>query len=275
MSSPATVVVVAFGIDCLDLRWLPEHAAVIVVHNDDRLNPADVGHRRVRHLHMHANVGFGAAVNAALPEVATHRVVLVNPDMVLRKEHWTLLEDAPEDQVLTLPIMGADDRPTIVVSRYPGPMKLLLMGWRVGRLFRRGGLLRRVPARINERRAAATGAVPVTAWWASAALLSLPTQVLRNLGGFDERFFLYFEDVDLFRRMAQVAPHLVIRVVQPVGPLPSHLVGGSAAAGAVESIRLTSAIRYAQTQKGPGWRAAEALLRARRGLGRSVARRCR
>jgi GT2 family glycosyltransferase len=35
----------------------------------------------------------------------------------------------------------------------------------------------------------------------SGAFMFCRTQVLRELGGFDERFFLYFEDADLSRRV--------------------------------------------------------------------------
>lgn len=39
-----------------------------------------------------------------------------------------------------------------------------------------------------------------TADWASGAFLAIKAGLFRNLGGFDERYFMYMEDVDLCRR---------------------------------------------------------------------------
>ena len=51
-----------------------------IVHNDGALDRASLG-ARVVHVDAPGNVGFGAAVNLALPHVTTERVVLCNPDV--------------------------------------------------------------------------------------------------------------------------------------------------------------------------------------------------
>src|SRR4051812_9413167 len=89
----ATAVYVAYAIDRLDVGWLPDDTPVVVVHNDDRL-PEDAVGGAVTHVRPGGNVGFGAGVNAALPYVATDRVVLLNPDTELRDVHWRALTDA-------------------------------------------------------------------------------------------------------------------------------------------------------------------------------------
>lgn len=56
---------------------------------------------------------------------------------------------------------------------------------------------------LGFRRSPAWGAPGKEKWkgnWISGAALFVRHSLFRNLGGFDERFFLYFEDVDLCRR---------------------------------------------------------------------------
>src|SRR5207302_134374 len=113
-------------------------------HNDDSLDPASVPRRAVVHLRGGGNVGFGAAVNAALPRVATRRVVLCNPDTMLRAEHWDALDGGGEDDVVVIPLREADGTPTSVVNRYPSALSLLLSAYRAGRLAPRGGTPRRL-----------------------------------------------------------------------------------------------------------------------------------
>jgi GT2 family glycosyltransferase len=38
----------------------------------------------------------------------------------------------------------------------------------------------------------------------SGAFMMMPTQLAKDLGGFDERFFMYAEDIDLSRRIIEI-----------------------------------------------------------------------
>jgi GT2 family glycosyltransferase len=73
------------------------------------------------------------------------------------------------------------------------------------------------------------------------------TQALKDIGGFDEEFFLYFEDFDLSLRMREVG-----RIVHLPTAKIIHLGGNSAAKGP-HHIRLfvQSAIRFFQKH---GWK---------------------
>jgi N-acetylglucosaminyl-diphospho-decaprenol L-rhamnosyltransferase len=271
----ATAVYVVYRTPHLDLSWIPDGSRVVVVHNDASLDPDSCSHPNVRHVLAAANEGFGAGVNLALPLVDTTRTVLVNPDMELTREHWAALADGVRDEVVTLALVDQNRNATSMVNRYPGPAEMVLMGYRVGRWFPRHGRLRHMLAPLLGRGGAAhveslrqtSGRWPLTDHWFSAAVCSIDTEALRAIGGFDTTYFLYFEDVDLARRLGRRFPSMTVRMADTAPAV--HAVGGSAvgtAQAVVERHRLESARRYSSRQSGRGWKLAEAALKLRAGL---------
>lgn len=269
----ATAIYVAYGVDRLDTEWIPPECPVIVVHNDARLSVDSVSHPRARHLRTGGNVGFGAAINAALALVTTPRVVLCNPDTRLVPEHWQALAQGQPDEVVVVPHVTADGVPASVINRYPTPLTLALMAWRVGRLAPRGSRRRRLLSHLlgtwgrmhREGMDAGHGSWSLASHWATAAVLSVDTARLRDIGGFDPGYFLYFEDVDLCRRLAR--RHPAMRLVVPATEPAVHLVGGSASSTleqrTAEHHRLASALRYCRSQSGWSWRLSEVFSRIR------------
>src|ERR1039458_8259450 len=124
---PVTVVYVAYGVTTLDVSWLDADDAVIVVHNDDLLPLGSIEHGRGVDLVSRGNVGFGAAVNAALDLVATDRVILCNPDTQLTREHRQLLGSAGPDELVTVALDDDLGEPTWVVLPYPGALAAVEM----------------------------------------------------------------------------------------------------------------------------------------------------
>lgn len=273
-----TVVVVAYGVTTLAVDWVPESHRIIVVHNDERLDPASVRHPCVEHVHPGRNLGFGAAVNHVMLSVDTDRLLLVNPDAEVTREHWHVLTAVGPHELATVPLNGDRGQPTVVVSAYPTAVAHLLAGYRVGRLAGRDTRRRRLAARTLGRfgrahdtaLAAGVGTWPLAERWLSGAVLSIPMDLFRAIGGFDPSYFLYYEDVDFCARLAAFAPETRGTVADV--PAGHHRVGGSAEpirslASPSERHRLDSAITYAERHAGIRWRAVEHALRLRRRLG--------
>lgn len=274
----STVVYVAYGVRTVDLGWVPEDAPVIVVHNDARFDRSSV-RSDVLHLGDESNIGFGAAVNLAIPHVQTDRLILCNPDTRLDSIHHGELTDADANELVTIPLVEDSGRPNSVVNRYWGPVGLLITALRLGRLLPRGSR-RRSMIRVFGKWGTAhadslelvAGSWPLSERWASGAVLSLPLEAFVAVGGFDESFFLYYEDTDLQQRLATMMPSLRLRMADTAPGV--HEVGGSANPAAheaetgepvegtvdVAAVRLAAAATYASRQSGPGWTVTQSLI---------------
>ena len=95
-----------------------------------------------------------------------------------------------------------------------------------------------------------TGASSVVVDWLSGACMLVRRDAFLAAGGFDERFFLYWEDADLCRRLRNRGFH--IRYVP--GATAVHQVGRSSQTARRSSIRAfhASAYLYYATHVAPG-----------------------
>ncbi len=269
-----TVIFVAYGVTRIDMSWIPASADVIIVHNDSLLSRGSASSSRIRHLHPGRNAGFAGGVNAALPLVQTDRIIVCNPDTRLSKAHWVALTASREDEVATIPLVDGFGATTWVSSTYPTPLGLILMAYRTGRIFRRSSRIRRIlglwlePGSYTADRSerATVGQWLLSERWASGAVLAIPTARLRAVGGFDTRYFLYMEDVDLCSRLARMYPEMRVRVASV--PPAIHMVGGSASdpgsRRAVDRHHYASISMYLKSFSGPQWRLAGLLIAPRR-----------
>ena len=135
------------------------------------------------------NGGFGAGVNAGVRRARTlgcDVVVLLQPDQTV--EPATVAE--------LVGSVRAD--PNVVVS----PVILRPDG----RVWFRGGSLD-----LATGRARPTGEVSGMVPWISTACLALDAALFERAGGFDEDYFLYWEDVDLSWRLLAAGARFVVR----------------------------------------------------------------
>ena len=140
--------------------------------------------------------------------------------------------------------VDGDGVPLSLCKRFPRVTDLLIRG------FAPASLKHRFVDRLGhyERHDLAQTSQPVTGIEiASGCCMLMRSDLLQQLGGFDDSFFLYFEDFDLSLRMGQVAQ---------VAYLPAMKIvhyGGDAAKKGTRHIMLfgTSALRFYRRY---GWR---------------------
>jgi len=154
-----------------------------------------------------SNRGFGAGHNVVLPLLTSEYHVVVNPDIVFIEDALTPLVaylDAHPDVVMVTPRILNPNRSNQELPRLRPHLRYLV----ARRLERRGRPDNKGWARhlsVEYTSANEVFDVPVGLEVCTGSFFVIRTAVLRHLGGFDEGFFLYFEDTDLSCRVQEQA----------------------------------------------------------------------
>jgi GT2 family glycosyltransferase len=151
---------------------------------------------QARLLELEQNVGFGAANNCGARLARGDQLLLLNPDAWL---------DPGALATLSARLAGSP-RLAAVAPQLRYPDGTLQYTW-----VPEAGVLGEAIQRWRNRRSGAWAHTSlerllralVGPGWLSAACLLVRRAAFDQVGGFDERFFLYFEDVDLCRRLAR------------------------------------------------------------------------
>jgi N-acetylglucosaminyl-diphospho-decaprenol L-rhamnosyltransferase len=165
---------------------------VIVVDNGSRDDTVAIAESRGVQLVLsdHGNVGYGAAVNLGIRNVASPSVLVINPDVVIesvdRAALGELLESRPLGLVSCTKVdSDSGDRPVMALWNWWHELLWMLWTWFLK------------PRSLSARRPGPRSGRP---GWISGAAFLASTAEWNTVGGFDESLFLYYEDVDLSRR---------------------------------------------------------------------------
>jgi N-acetylglucosaminyl-diphospho-decaprenol L-rhamnosyltransferase len=192
------------------------------------------------------NVGYGAAANAGVRRTGAPVVLVANPDLVV----------APGTVAALAGVLAADARVGVVGpridrpdgTRYPSARTFPSLTDAVGHGF--AGLVT-TENRWSRRylRTEAEDAGPVD--WVSGAFFAARRQAWDHVGGFDEDYFMFMEDVDLCWRLRRAG----WRVAYEPGGTVVHVHGVSTARHPYRMIvaHHRSLLRFA-SQRWHGWR---------------------
>jgi len=174
----------------------------IVIDNASRDGSADMvaaEFPEVRLIRSESNLGFAAANNRGFEISRGRYIVLLNSDAFLRPgalrvsiEH---MDAHPEVGLAGGRLVGRDDSWQPSARMFPSPLNVLLT---------LSGLAAKYPNSRFFGRADRTWADPLSSApvdWVPGAYSIIRRAVLDQVGFFDERFFLYCEEVDLCRRI--------------------------------------------------------------------------
>lgn len=176
---------------------------VVVVDNDSSDSSADVAEAHgVRVIRNDSNVGYARAMNQALSGTDAEVLIALNPDT--RPEPGSLetlvrrLIEGPSDVGLVVPaLFNTDGSPQHSVRRFPS-IRLYTVVWFVPYFLHRGRLARRfwLEGRAPHNR-------PADFDWAIGAVHVIRSAALKGTAPYDERWFMYVEDLDFCWRLAR------------------------------------------------------------------------
>ncbi len=176
-------------------------ADVVVVDNasdDDSL--ASLGDLDVSVVHSGSNLGYAAAANLGIATTRTDVVAVINPDTLLvagsAARMLDRLDASAELGAVGPRITNPDGSTYPSARREPSTLDsighALLGGWRPRNRFTR-----------RYRELDVDPSQPRDVDWLSGAAIWFRRSALDAVGGWDERFFMFLEEVDLCRRLRE------------------------------------------------------------------------
>lgn len=216
-------------------------------------------HPHVRVLHSGGNLGYAAGINIGLRDIGTARSVLIlNPDVeVMPGAIATLYSSLAEIGAgIVVPLVqDLDGIRQASLRREPSITRTVGDALFGDRFPSRPGWLSEIDRGLSSYR------FPRPVEWATGAALLISGSLAERLGDWDERYFLYSEETDYFRRAREAGavvwfePSAVIR----------HRQGGSGGSDGQTALLAINRVRYAQewgTRTHAAWIRAAGILHA-------------
>ena len=180
-----------------DLASCPEVELVILTKNVPEDDVDNINNKRIMVINNLKPKGFGENHNAAFQISKTPFFVVLNPDVRLRGNPFNTLISSMDDADVGISapaVINLDGDIEDSARKFPGLLDLFL------KLF--GMYEGRIKYKLN----APCQDVP----WVAGMFMFLRSDAFKKVGGFDDDFFLYYEDVDLCARMWRLGKKVVL-----------------------------------------------------------------
>ena len=204
---------------------------LIIIDNSPKNNLQEICEKYagVRYIFTGQNIGFGKGHNLAISHFSKHSTLhmIINPDVyfdgvsMLQFLRWM---ESRHDISLAIPkVLNPDGTAQNIVRNIPTPLSLIKR-----RLHLNYDEFDMKTEEIND--------IP----FAHGCFMVFRTDVLKRLGGFDERFFMYMEDVDIFIRAKEYGK----TVINPAYEIYHEYRKGSSKNLKLLGWHLSSAIKF-------------------------------
>jgi GT2 family glycosyltransferase len=189
------------------------------------------------------NGGFARACNEGMAAGSAPYVLFVNPDALISESTLRplvdALERAPELGAVAPRIEHPDGRLAFSLRRFPDLVSTYAQALYLHRLFPHAAWATEV---VTDDASYLRAHLPE---WVSGACILTRRATMEEIGGWDERFFLYCEDTDLCLRLRE-AGHPV--AFEP-GALVVHEEGASSNPALTVPMLAEAKLRYAETHE--------------------------
>jgi GT2 family glycosyltransferase len=209
-------------------------SSIVVVDNGSCDNPERISHRfsDVQFLPFKENLGFSKAINLATRECKSDYLAIFNPDTILLNDFFEevleYLKENREVGVVGPRIFETDGKVQGSARRFP-TIWSFAFGRKspLTRLFPNNRISRREFLCFCEDRDQ-----EIEVDWVSGACMVLRREAYEAVGGFDDTFFLYWEDTDLCKRIKETGRKIVYYPKAEI----EHIVGMSSITRPIHSI---------------------------------------
>ncbi|MHB8808045.1 MAG: glycosyltransferase [Anaerolineaceae bacterium] len=185
----------------------------------------------VKVIHPSQNIGYGAAINSGVKRAHNERIVILNPDITI--DQWQLPEELNKVDNF---ILSSKPQEWPCMRKFPGicydffRLALGNLGWPFGWVRAQYG---GIPVNQNHQ------LQPVD--WVSGSLIITNKATMAKLDGFDEKYFLFYEEVDLCKRAS------FLNIPRYITPLITYWTNqGTASSNNVNEIKFSSSIQSFQ-----------------------------
>ena len=189
-----------------DLTLYNGKIQVFVIDNSDKDHSQFFSNiDKVEYLFNNKNLGYGKAHNIAINksiELGSDYHIILNPDIRLNKGTLNsivnFMENNPEVGMCSPKILFPNGDLQYLCKLIPKPQNLLIR-----RFLPSKKIISKHDNKYELRNFSYNHNIEIP--YISGCFMFAKTSILEKVNGFDERFFLYFEDLDLTRRIGQLS----------------------------------------------------------------------
>lgn len=177
-------------------KALPKRSEVIVIDNHSSDNTAElVGKEKwLKLIKNESNLGFGSGCNIGAKHSRCEYILFLNPDTVLKHDSLEKLMDFaqnhPDAGIIAPRLISKNGKIQESVTRLPS-----LLGVAKEYIFGQKNAYSQYAPTTN---------IPIEVEAAYGAAMLIRKELFNKLGGFDEKYFLYYEDLDLCRKVKKM-----------------------------------------------------------------------
>ena len=188
--------------ECLRSVLMESPSEIVVVDNgsmDGSVDMLKAEFPSVALVALEKNIGFGAASNRGIQGCRSEHIYLINADTRVKPGSIQALnrylEFHPEAAMIGPRMLNPDGTLQTSCFYYPTPLHVFLY---ISGSYK---LIPHLPILKKRSLQKVASQTPMAVPWVHGAALAFRRDQIRSLGGFDETFFQYFEEVDLCYRL--------------------------------------------------------------------------